>query len=166
MRLNTLARVATALAILVSLARGQAPDVVGEWVVGSPSAADARIDARTRPAVVYTLTPNSAPQLAMARKDLGYAYSFSLPTITMLAGTPEKPIALGFLQHHLGRRFEGELATSGCWMHLTLEASDDGLTLAGSARINLKISTRQCLNILTKDAKKGIPFGYVLSRRR
>lgn len=56
------------------------------------------------------------------------------------------------------------MTPTGCWMHLSLEKSEDGLTLLGSARINKKLSTDQCRTSLTKEAKKGEPFRYALIR--
>jgi hypothetical protein len=49
-------------------------------------------------------------------------------------------------------------------MHLSLEESEDGSALSGSARINAKIFTRECRSMLTKSAKKGEPFKYALIR--
>ena len=61
-------------------------------------------------------------------------------------------------------RFEGELTSSGCWIHLSLEESEDGSILSGSARINTKISTRACRSSLAKSVKNGEPFSYALTR--
>jgi hypothetical protein len=72
---------------------------------------------------------------------------------------------LGFLQQTVGRHFEGELALSGCWEHLSLEESEDGTALSGWARINVKRSTRGCLHDLTKESKRGAPFTFALTRR-
>jgi hypothetical protein len=94
------------------LVQGQVADVAGEWRVG---------------ALVYTLRHSVVPPLAMIHKDLDYGYFPSLPTITISGGT-----ALGFLQPTVGRRIEGELAFSeGCWIHLSLEESEDGSTFVG-----------------------------------
>ncbi len=107
----------------------------------------------------------------------------SRPTITISEGLPDKPPALGFLQNQGGRRFEGELASpvksttglelsvglpslapGGCWIHLSLEASEDESTLSGSAWINAKISTCACRSRLAKGFKNGEPFPYSLVR--
>src|SRR5438094_715317 len=119
------------------LVQGQIADLAGEWRVVRPSAGNPSVSPleawlRSLPGAVFTLTPSSIPPLAMVRTNLGYAYSPSLPSITILEGLPDKPRAWGFLQHQVGRRFEGELASSvqsvsfglpslapgGCWMHL------------------------------------------------
>jgi hypothetical protein len=156
------------------LVQGQIADVVGEWT--RPGAL---------PGFVFTLIPSAIPPLAMARRGLGYVYS-SRPTITILEGPRDKPRAFGFLQPQSGRRFEGELASSiksstkadlselslgypslapgGCWIHLSLEESEDGSTLSGSAWINTKISTRACRSSLAKGFKNGEPFPYGLIR--
>ena len=131
----------------------------------------------------FTLTPSVIPPLAMIRRGLGFTYFPSRPTITILEGLPDKPRALGFLQTQVGRRFEGELASSvksatplelsigfpslapgGCWIHLSLEESEDESTLSGSAWINTKISTRACRSNLAKGFKNGEPFPYALIR--
>ena len=96
----------------------------------------------------------------MIRKDLGSTYFPSLPTITISGGVSGS----GFLQPRDGRIFEGELASGTCWMHLSLVESEDGSILAGSARINTKISTRACRNVMAKGLKNGEPFGYELIR--
>jgi hypothetical protein len=159
------------LALAPGLVQGQAPDIAGEWsVVRSPAVGPPSSPAedwiRSLPTAVYSLTDSAIPPLAMVRKDLGYTYFPSQPTITILAGTPDKPYALGFLQSRAGRGFEGELASGGCWIHLSLEESEDGSILSGSARNNVKISTRQCRSSLVKAYKNGAPFDYALTRLR
>ena len=147
-------------------AKAQMPNVAGEWSVGRPPAVG-QLEGliRSIPMAVFRLTHSVVQPIAMVRADLGYTYVPSLPTITILQGTREKPQASGFLQARSGRWFEGELASSGdCWMHLSLEESEDGSTLSGSARINTKISTRGCRSSLAKDVKKGEPFEYALIR--
>jgi hypothetical protein len=171
------------------LVEGQVADVAGEWSVVrllpgvSPSVSPFEAWLRALPGAVFTLTPSVIPPLAMIRRGLGYAYSPSRPTITIVEGLPDQPGALGFLQLQVGRRFEGELASSvkstttrelsfglpslaqgGCWIHLSLEESEDGSTLSGSAWINTKISTRGCRSSLAKDFKHGEPFPYRLIR--
>lgn len=170
------------------LVQGQVVGMAGKWRVVRPPAVGPSSSPfedwlRALPGAVFTLTPSAIPPLAMALKDLGYRYSPSLPTVTILGGLPDRPRALGFLQREVGRRFEGELASSvkgatelelsfglpslapgGCWMHLSLEWSEDGSTLSGSARINTKISTRACRSSLAKGFKNGEPFPYSLIR--
>ena len=114
---------------------------------------------------MYALTHTEIPPLAMIRRDLGYTYFPSLPSIT-ITWISDKPQVLGFLQAQSGRQFEGELASGGCWMHLSLEESEDGSTLSGSAWYNTKISTRACRSFLAKPFKKGAPFPYKLDRVR
>lgn len=163
-------KIAFVLAFAVGLVQGQVPDVAGEWrVAGAPTVGppSSRFEdwLRSLPMAVYALTHSVIPPLAMIRKDLGYTYSPSLPTITIFEGMPDKPHALGFLQLQVGRRFQGELAFSGgCWTHLSLEESEDGYTLSGSARINNRISTRECRSSLAKEFQKGAPFKYALIR--
>lgn len=133
----------TFLLAFASALQGQAPEVTGEWTVfrvpavGPPST-PVEDWVRSLPGAVFTLTHSFIPPLAMVRKDLGYVYYPSQPTITILEGKPDKPLALGFLQPQAGRRFEGELAMSvksatglelapgGCWIPLSLEESEDG----------------------------------------
>jgi hypothetical protein len=170
------------------LVQGQILDVAGKWRVLRPSAvgpssSPAESWLPALPEAVFTLTRSVISPLAMVRKDLGYTYFPSLPTITISEGPPDKPRALGFLQLQIGRRFQGELASSvksttgpelsfglpalapgGCWMHLSLEASEDGSTLSGSARINTKISTHGCRSSLAKAFKNGEAFPYALIR--
>jgi hypothetical protein len=156
------------------LVQGQVGNLVGEWKVvrqdaGSlpcPNCSPAENWIRALPGATFIMTPSVIPPLAMVRKDLGYTYTLSSPTITIWSGTPENPSALGFLQLQFGRRFEGELASAGCWIHLSLEESEDGSTLSGSARINTKISTRSCRNTMSKEFKNGAPFNYALVRLR
>ena len=165
----------TALVLVLAgrgLARAQAPDITGEWsVVRRPAVSESSSPSedwlRALPGAVFTLSHSEVPPLAMVRKNLGYRYSPSLATITISQGQPEKPQALGFLQAQGGRRFEGELAfSSGCWTHLSLEESEEGSSLSGSARINTKISTRACRSTLVEGVKKGEPFSYTLIRLR
>ncbi len=170
------------------LVQGQIVDVAGKWRVGrsqavGPSSSSFEDWLRALPGSVFSLTPSVIPPLAMIRKDSGYTYLPSLPTVTILEGLPGKPRAFGFLQPQVGRRFEGELASSvksdtgrelsfgypslapgGCWIHLSLECSVDGYSLSGSARINTRISTRGCRNALAKEVKNGGPFPYTLIR--
>lgn len=171
------------LLAIASALQGQVPDVTGEWkpfrppAVG-PSSSPAENWVCSLPGAVFTLTHSVIPPFAMVRKDLGYVYYPSQPTITITEGTPGKPLALGFLQSQDRRRFQGELAISvksatglelspgGCWIHLSLEESEDGSLLSGTARINTKISTRQCRSGLVKEFKNGAPFEYALIRVR
>ncbi len=151
------------------LVQGQVADVTGEWRVVHPpavTASSSRVEdwLRALPGATFTLTRSVIPPLAMVRKDLGYTYVLSLPTITIIEGMPDQPRPLGFLQPQVGRRFEGELASGGCWIHLSLEESEDGSTLVGSARINAKISTRECRSNMAKGFKKGEAFQYMLIR--
>ena len=156
--------------------------MTGEWSVArQPSPLKSWL--RALPGAVFTLTPSAIPPLAMVRRGLRYTYFPSRPTITILEGPPDKPRALGFLQPRVGRRFEGELASSiksgtatefsfglpslapgGCWIHLSLEESTDGSTLSGSAWINTKISTVACRSSLAKGFRDGEPFPYGLIR--
>jgi hypothetical protein len=112
------------------------------------------------------LTNSAIPPLAMVRKNLGYTYVPSLPTVTISDEASDNHRAVGFLQAQAGRRLEGELASAGCWIHLSLEESEDGATISGSARINTKISTRSCRNTMSKEFKNGAPFEYALVRLR
>jgi hypothetical protein len=121
------------------------------------------------------------PALGNGPQGFGNTYFPSRPTITILEGPPDKPRALGFLQPRVGRRFEGELASSiksstatelsfglpsvapgGCWIHLSLEESTDGSILSGSAWINTKISTRACRSSLAKGFTDGVYFSDFL----
>jgi hypothetical protein len=150
------------------LVQGQVADVTGQWRVSrqpevGPSKSPAEDWLRALPGATFALTHNALPPLAMVRKDLGYTYFPSLPSITISEGTSATPHVLGFLQAQ-GRRFEGELVSGGCWIHLSLEESDDGSSLLGSARINTKISTRDCRKSLAKSFKNGEPFPYTLVR--
>src|SRR6266849_6681832 len=101
-----------------SLVQGQVADVAGEWSVVrrppavTPSASPFEAWLRALPGAVFTLRPSAIPPLAMIRRGLGYTYFPSRPTITILEGPPDKPRSLGFLQPQVGRRFEGELASS------------------------------------------------------
>jgi hypothetical protein len=146
-----------------------AADIAGEWQVFrpppvSPPSSPIEDWLRVLPPAVYLLTHSDIPPLAMIRQDLGYAYFPSLPSIT-ITWISDKPRVLSFLQAQSGHRFEGELP-GGCWVHLSLEESEDGSTLLGSARINPKISTRDCRSSLAKGFKKGEPFPYKLIRLR
>src|SRR5437016_2450273 len=92
------------------LVQGQVADVAGEWRVvrphaGSPSPSPLEAWLQALPGAVFTLTPRGIPPLAMVRSNLGYRYSPSLPSITILEGLPNKPRAWGFLQPQVGRRF-------------------------------------------------------------
>jgi hypothetical protein len=103
----------------------------------------------------------------MLHKNAEYRWIPTSPTFTISQGALEKPAAAGFLQPQPGGRFEGELAFSGgCWVHLSLTESEDGSNLAGSANINMKISTHSCRGSLAKEVKKGEPFPYALVRLR
>jgi hypothetical protein len=122
---------------------------------------------RTIPGAVFRLTHSALPPLGMLRKDLSYPYSPSSPAIIITQGPPDRLLGSGFLQSQVGHRYEGEFATSGgCWMHLSLEESEDGFTLSGSAWINIKASTRSCRSVLAKEVKKGQPFPSALARLR
>jgi hypothetical protein len=163
-----LQKLAFVLLLAADWVQGQAPDLAGEWKVARSSAVGPPSSPleewlRSQPSAVYILSHNTIQPLAMFRKDLGYTYVPSMPTITIFQRT-DTLYPLGFLQTQGGRRVEGELAPSGCWMHLSLEESEDGSTLEGSARINTKFSTRECRKLLAKEVKKGAPFKYTLIR--
>lgn len=120
---------------------------------------------RALPGAVFTLTHTAVPPLLMMHKDAQYRWIPSSPTMTISQGALGKPAAVGFLQLQADGRFEGELASSGgCWMHLSLQESEDGSILAGLANINTRISTRSCKGLLAKEVKKGEPFPYALVR--
>jgi hypothetical protein len=149
--------------------RAEVFDLTGGWAVAhdpvvKPSSSPFEDWLRALPKAVFSLSQSVIPPLAMIREDLGYTYSPSQPSTTISGGSREKPTAVGFLQNQSGRQFEGELAAGECWMHLSLELSEDGSTLSGSARINTKFSTRQCRNSLAKEVKNGQPFPYGLTR--
>ena len=154
----------------VGFAQVEVPDLVGEWrvvrkdaSVPCPNCSPAQNWIRALPGAVFDLTESVIPPMAMARKDVpNYLYNPSQPSITISDGTH----VLGFLQRQSGRRYEGEFASGGCWIHLSLEESEDGSMLSGTSRLNTKISTRACLRNMTKDAKRGAPFDYALSRLR
>lgn len=146
-------------------------DIIGEWQVVRPPSNGAPSSAfsawlRSLPMAVYMITPSNTPPLAMIHNNLGFIYFPSLPTLTILdGGIGDRPRVLGFLQRQVGRRFEGELVSStGCWTHLSLDESEDGSKLSGSARINTKLSTRECRSALAKEVRKGQPFSYALMR--
>jgi hypothetical protein len=145
-------KIAFTLALTGALVYGQAVGLAGEWRNGA--------------GVVYTFTDSAVPPVAIALKDLGYSCSFNPTTMMVQTAMPffGKPDGLGFLQHTVGRHFEDELSLSGCWEHLSLEESEDGTTLSGWARINVKRSTRECRRDLTKEAKQGAPFKFALTR--
>ncbi len=170
MRIQALKVPAFLLALTTSLVQGEVLDVTGEWravrpPAVSPASSPGEDWLRSLPMAAFKLTHSNVPPLAMIRRDLGYTYFPSLPTIIILGGTPDRLQTLGFLQSQVGRRFEGELAPSGgCWMHLSLKESEDGLILSGSARINTKISTRECRSSMAKEFKKGEPFKYGMIR--
>lgn len=152
-----------------ALGQGEIPDLTGDWSVTrvpatTPSSSPFKEWLNAVPTARFSLTPSVIAPLAMIRKDLGYTYFPSLPSVTISQGFGEKAAVVGFLQHQTDRRFEGELTAGGCWIHLSLVLSDDGSTLSGSARINTKISTRQCRSGLAKEVKKGQPFSYGLTR--
>jgi hypothetical protein len=143
-------RSATLLLALTAgaMAQGQSADVAGEWqVVHSPTATPSSSSSplgdwlRALPGAVFTLTHTAVPPLLLMHKDAQYRWIPSSPTITISQGVLGKPAGVGFLQLQADGRFEGELASSGgCWMHLSLQESEDGSTLPGSANINTKIS--------------------------
>ena len=174
------------------LLHGQDVDLDGLWkVVRTPAVRPPSSPLegwlQALPGAVFTLSPSVIPPLGMIRKDLGHLYAPSSPTTTISDGMPSSPSsdywmrawlqtlrwmpdmpkALGFVQGQVGRRFEGELAASGgCWVHLSLEESEDGSTLSGMAQVNMKISRRGCFSLLAKGTKKGEPFPYRLMRLR
>ena len=77
----------------------------------------------------------------------------------------EKIVPVGKLHKNSNGNWEGPIVlVPGCVTELSLKASADTLSLSGSARMSRK-STKACLSILTKEAQKGIPFPYALSRR-
>src|ERR1039457_2005592 len=122
------------------MAQGQSADVAGEWqVVHSPTATASSLLGnwlRALPGAIFTLTHTAVPPLLMMHKDAQYQWIPSSPTITISQGAVGKPAGVGFLQLQPDGRYEGELAFSGgCWMHLSLQESEDGSTLAGSANI-------------------------------
>ena len=141
-------------AMVTGLIHGQVRDVTGDWRVGAGA--------------VFRLAHSAIPPLAMARNGLGHIYSSSLPAMTISSGASDRPAAQGFLQEQASPgKFEGELAfAGGCWSHLSLQLSDDGSTLSGTARINTRISSRQCTRSLAREFRKGEPFPYVLIRLR
>jgi hypothetical protein len=185
-----LTKMTLVLAFARKVLQAQVADVTGQWRVvrqeNGTSSSQFEDWLRALPGAVFTLTHSTIPPLAMIRKDLGYSYFPSLPTITILQGQPDKPYAWGFLQPQPSGKFEGELAFSvasvtrhelsqlslgfpalapgGCWTHLSLEESEDGSLLSGTARINTKISTRDCRSSLAKEVRKGAPFKYTLIR--
>lgn len=86
--------------------------------------------------------------------------------IDVVPGTPSKPAGYGWLRRNENQRLlDGEVVVAGCWLQLSLEASEDRSTLAGSARLNVKKSTRGCLRDLTKEARNGARFEFALTRR-
>lgn len=189
-RLFELPKITLALVFALDLLQAEVADVTGQWRVVRQEVGTSTSQfedwLRALPGAVFTFSQSTIPPLAMIRKDLGFTYSPSLLTITILQGPPDKPYAWGFLQSQPGRKFEGELAFAvktattgdlsqlslgfpslapgGCWTHLSLEESEDGSTLSGTAQINTKISTRECRSSLAKEVRKGAPFKYVLMR--
>jgi len=145
-------------------------DLAGEWRVvpmqpATPPSTSFEEWLRAQPGAIFTLTSSASPPLAMIHKDVGYRYFPALPTITISEGPAGKPKALGFLQGLGGHEFQGELGVlPGCWLHLSLKQSQDGHTLSGLARVNTKLSTRECRSALTKNARNGQPYPYTLMR--
>jgi len=172
MRIKTILKIAFTLSLTAALVQGQVPDIAGEWRVvrdppATPPSSPVEDWLQALPGGVFTLIHSVFPPLAMVRKDLGYTYFPSQPTISVSTRTAfhrDGFSGIGFLQQNAWKKFEGELAVGGCWIHLSLVESDDGSTLSGSARINTKISTRQCKSGLAKEVKQGAPFKYTLRR--
>ncbi len=104
-------------AFAAHLGEGQVIDVAGEWRVirlppKVPSVRPLEAWLEALPGAVFTLIPSPIPPLAMVFRGLGYTYYPSRPTITVLGAPRYKPSAWGFLQPQVGRRFDGELASS------------------------------------------------------
>jgi len=132
-----------------------------------------RLTQRTRATLWFLLTAGAmyaqSPNLTGGwRTNAGFPYTIIENRdsgISIIPGTPSKPSGYGWLQRKANERsLEGELVLNGCWLQLSLEESDEGSALLGSARINVKKSNRGCRSLLTKEAKKGEPFQFGLTR--